>query len=245
MPDVMSIKVTENSTFQDLTNTLELYNTQNGTDFLSDFELVKIWGTDCNYSILPLYSTETVSIKDVKGISELLKSHNLISEFKLKCNRVTIQEGRSNTGEFYDADYNTVKVYVEENYPDFDVTYEKSSFSDENIVKVTPETDMPCIERVKVSEQISKALDIHPILEIAETLFPQFSTDIDVFNSVDGDVNCDNSANIADSVLILQSIANPDSYQLSEQGKFNADIVNIGDGVTALDALELQKIESQ
>ena len=58
-----------------------------------------------------------------------------------------------------------------------------------------------------------------------------------------GDVNCDGNVSVADAVAILQFIGNRDRYPLKEQGKKNADVN--GDGaVTALDALEIQKMDS-
>lgn len=57
-----------------------------------------------------------------------------------------------------------------------------------------------------------------------------------------GDATCDNEVNVADAVLIMQCLANPNEYKLSEQGKKNADVCNVGDGVTAMDALSIQKI---
>ena len=59
-----------------------------------------------------------------------------------------------------------------------------------------------------------------------------------------GDANCDGNVTIADAVLILQSIANPDKYKLTEQGRTNADVVGDSDGVTANDALIIQQVES-
>lgn len=69
-----------------------------------------------------------------------------------------------------------------------------------------------------------------------------------------GDANCDNVVSLADSVLILQSIASPDQYDIdgsnsghiTKQGKINADVEGGtdgmgGDGVTSMDALKIQK----
>ena len=56
-----------------------------------------------------------------------------------------------------------------------------------------------------------------------------------------GDANVDQEVNVADAVLIMQSLSNPNEYKLSEQGKKNADVVG-GDGVTAKDALAIQLI---
>ena len=59
--------------------------------------------------------------------------------------------------------------------------------------------------------------------------------------SIKGDANCDGLMNMADVVMIMQSLANPDKYQLSDTGRENADIIG-NDGVTNLDALQIQKI---
>ena len=55
-----------------------------------------------------------------------------------------------------------------------------------------------------------------------------------------GDVNTDGKVSIADAVLIMQSLSNPNEYKLSEQQILNADVVDVGDGITAKDALAIQ-----
>ncbi|MGB4093376.1 MAG: leucine-rich repeat protein [Ruminococcus flavefaciens] len=55
-----------------------------------------------------------------------------------------------------------------------------------------------------------------------------------------GDANVDGDVNMADSVLIMQSVSSPDSYSLTENGKKNADVTGGGDGVTNKDALAIQ-----
>lgn len=67
----------------------------------------------------------------------------------------------------------------------------------------------------------------------------------DETNVVYGDADEDGEVNINDAVFIMQSIANPDKYKLTEQGKNNADVYNRGDGVTNSDALTIQKVESR
>lgn len=59
-----------------------------------------------------------------------------------------------------------------------------------------------------------------------------------------GDANCDEKVTIADAVLIMQSISNPDSYKISERGIMNADVYNRGDGITSADALTIQEVEA-
>ena len=58
-----------------------------------------------------------------------------------------------------------------------------------------------------------------------------------------GDANCDSEVNMADAVFIMQSIANPDKYKLSEQGEKNADVNGTGDGISNKDALTIQRFK--
>ena len=56
-----------------------------------------------------------------------------------------------------------------------------------------------------------------------------------------GDANEDGEVNMADAVKIMQAVTNPDKYQLSDWGEFNADIFDTGSGVTQMDACQLQR----
>ncbi len=58
-----------------------------------------------------------------------------------------------------------------------------------------------------------------------------------------GDANVDGSVNISDAVLIMQSIANPDEFKVSDQGKLNGDVIDNGSGLTNVDALAIQYVE--
>ncbi len=60
-------------------------------------------------------------------------------------------------------------------------------------------------------------------------------------NIVAGDANCDGDVTMADAAAIFQSIGNPDKYALSAQGRKNADVSGGGDGITAADAIAVQK----
>ena len=61
---------------------------------------------------------------------------------------------------------------------------------------------------------------------------------------IPGDANGDKKVSVADSVVILQSIANRDKYKLSLVGKANGD-VDGEDGITANDALMIQKLDAK
>ncbi len=60
-----------------------------------------------------------------------------------------------------------------------------------------------------------------------------------------GDANMDGKVTIADSTAILQSIGNPDKYELSEMGYINADCYEQGNGVTANDAIAIQMYDAK
>ncbi|MCM1474427.1 MAG: dockerin type I repeat-containing protein, partial [Muribaculaceae bacterium] len=61
--------------------------------------------------------------------------------------------------------------------------------------------------------------------------------------TVYGDANEDGKVNVADAVLIMQALSNPDEYKLTENGSKNADVVGNSDGVTTKDALAIQMID--
>ena len=64
-----------------------------------------------------------------------------------------------------------------------------------------------------------------------------------------GDANCDNNVNMADVVLIMQSLVNPDKFgingsettHITRAGMDNADVEQSGNGITNNDALSIQK----
>ena len=58
-----------------------------------------------------------------------------------------------------------------------------------------------------------------------------------------GDANCDGKVSVADAVAILQSIGNPDKFELNTQGRVNADVDGIV-GITANDALMIKKYDA-
>ena len=59
-----------------------------------------------------------------------------------------------------------------------------------------------------------------------------------------GDANCDGNTDISDAVLIMQFLANPEKYPISQKGLANADCVDVPDGVRSIDALAVQMVEA-
>ncbi|MBR2955015.1 MAG: glycoside hydrolase family 9 protein [Ruminococcus sp.] len=60
-----------------------------------------------------------------------------------------------------------------------------------------------------------------------------------------GDANLDGDVTIADAAAILQHLGNFDKYALSKKGTLSADCYNPGSGITAADALAVQKFDAK
>ena len=108
--------------------------------------------------------------------------------------------------------------------------------------------DIDLADEITEDEEFELALDIVDRLEIDLPiswaaiyceLIPR--TEIDLLNSVEGDANSDSEVGISDVTYIMQSMADPDAYVFDAQQSFNADVTGSNDGVTAEDALVIQK----
>ncbi|MDE5765357.1 MAG: dockerin type I repeat-containing protein [Ruminococcus sp.] len=65
----------------------------------------------------------------------------------------------------------------------------------------------------------------------------------DVSVTLAGDTNCDGEISVADATLLLQYIGNKDKYNLTENGKANADVDGVA-GISAVDALTIQMYDA-
>ena len=82
----------------------------------------------------------------------------------------------------------------------------------------------------------------------AQKYAEQYDIDFSALSFISGDANLDGMVNLADVVLIMQSLANPSKYgingsepsHITLQGINNADVIG-NDGMTNLDALTIQK----
>ena len=79
---------------------------------------------------------------------------------------------------------------------------------------------------------------------IALTALPFAGMAASAAEAVYGDVNLDGKVTLADSLAILQFIANEEKYALNDQQKDNADVFNRGDGITAMDSMSIQKYDT-
>ena len=125
-----------------------------------------------------------------------------------------------------------------ENYLlDNNIKYSRSNDSEYTYIKLLGDE----YECMHYATDIKKNLGLSvsmPLLEYSVSV-------TDVVNelpepTLSGDADCDGKVNINDAVFVMQSIANPDKYQLSWQGKANADID--GNGITLSDAIAIQEM---
>ena len=106
--------------------------------------------------------------------------------------------------------------------------------------------DVDLSEPLKFDYDLS---DVSMIRIVAEGIYGKFAiTDIEVTPEksdaeevIYGDANEDKSVDLSDAVLIMQSLANPSKFKLTDHGKKNADCSGNGDGITNSDALSIQK----
>lgn len=83
-----------------------------------------------------------------------------------------------------------------------------------------------------------------PVKTTATTAVSSSSTDV-FRGTLAGDANVDKKVTLADSLAILQYVANEDKYPLTEEGKLNADCYNPGDGITANDSVAVQRYDTK
>ncbi|MCM1315724.1 MAG: hypothetical protein NC205_01880 [Prevotella sp.] len=60
---------------------------------------------------------------------------------------------------------------------------------------------------------------------------------------ITGDANGDGKVSVADAVLIMQALSNPEEFSIKKDCAEAADVVNKGDGITSMDALAIQMID--
>jgi len=92
-------------------------------------------------------------------------------------------------------------------------------------------------------ENVYKAETPEPVTTTSETTTTaaETTTTTAESNILYGDANLDGNVDVSDAVLIMQSLANPSKYKLTEQGRKNGDVQGGEDGITVRDALSIQK----
>ncbi|MBR5682828.1 MAG: endo-1,4-beta-xylanase [Ruminococcus sp.] len=117
--------------------------------------------------------------------------------------------------------------------------YQPKSFYND-IIALTKKIDPPSYEEEVVTTTTTTTA---PVVTTTTTTVPAKDLKELLNEKVSkwGDGNCDGGIDMADAVIIMQSLANPNKYSLTDQGKFNADVYEAGAGITTIDAYTIQK----
>ncbi len=229
------------------------YFSKDGSDFRYHIE----FNMQTAYEQARKIKKEVQKITDVKNIElipSVYKIQPMYTFMLTYCPELPQTFGYGIKGVTLDEIKETLENYVAENDLDYTVelftgNYEMISLIERGHYygyKLVPKGEVSFADQGKLCKQIYDDLGYNtwysPDMMESDSAGGTYASDsIDMSDNVDGDANCDGKYTIADSTAILQSLGNPDKYGLSLQGEFNADIYNVGDGVTPMDALEVQK----
>ena len=111
-----------------------------------------------------------------------------------------------------------------------------------NVYYLIPKKELSTMEHIELAEDIYEETGLRPFgyeLESAGSPGGYTGANLDLTDYLNGDANRDKITTIADAAAIMQAIANPDKYALSDLGEFNADFAC--DGLTVDDAVAIQK----
>lgn len=142
---------------------------------------------------------------------------------------LTVKEVQAIFNKFFEENNMDAKCVTSINYP-----IEYPSLVIEYVIETNTITGPQIVEFAEKNSIDRTLFTVAPI----ENGVPMIRYDVGV--NVHGDANCDGKTTVADSVAILQHIANRDKYGLSSQGLINADVDDEA-GVTANDARALQE----
>ena len=173
----------------------------------------------------------------------LLKNAGYVDSFVIPGEYFQIVEFNSNTAPLgyviSDEKLKEVEDYVNENELG-QLEFVTKYFNPNSIYTLNFDKEISLNEKLDISLKLCKEIGIIMNYEVPESVMDKVGIgDVDVFNAINGDANCDSTATMADAAAILQAIGNPDKYALSDQGEFNADYAC--DGLTADDAIAIQK----
>ena len=191
---------------------------------------------------------ETPTMKEAVEWLDFLKEQKLITSGSLITNRYQIiflfSENNKGVNQYtvtIDSDlYERFSEFAESQLDGFHTEITKTGKTSYHVELVPPD-GAALTEQIEAAQKVYEALGLAPNYLCPTANSSTGGGSIDVFNAVKGDANCDGKVTLADSVAILQSIANKDKYALSEQGRFNGDISGAYDGITAADARVIQE----
>lgn len=188
------------------------------------------------------YDINIPNQEKAKEVCAFLKEQNMIDSFIYVTDKCYINDFYTPyILSYYSKEKEKLEKYIAEN--NIDYTIEDDTYEEGNVVKLIPNKEKSIRELVETAKNIYNDMGLKIYLNDTPALArPMLSSEIDVYNYVSGDANCDGETTVADATTILQYLGNADKYPLDAQGKFNGDMNN--DGITATDALEIQILDA-
>ncbi len=257
MNDRIYLNVKEGITASELGGLLKEFRTENG-DSLQIYAN-NSFNKEFSYYITPsVFKTneplKQISSNDARKVKELLTKDDFVTDVVYTSDVCNPANGVMDLTYFYypnqyykekdDDKKNEIKAeteqiisnYVSDNNLDISLEFVPKGENTAHI-SVIPNTNLSLNEILLIAEQIIDNCNIYPEVGWQVSTNEDFSA-VDLLNAVDGDTNCDAQMDMADAVLIMQALANPNKYSISAQGSFNADLN--GDGITVGDAQAIQ-----
>lgn len=220
-----------------------------GEDYTKvQFYLEPNYHTGTSYYLKRAIAMEIPTMKEAVEWLDFLKEQKLITSGRLITNRYQVismfSENNKGVNQYtadIDSDlYERFSEFAESQLDGFHTEITRTGKTTYHVELVPPD-GATLAEQIEAAQKVYEALGLAPNYLSPAANSSTGGGSIDVFNAVKGDANCDGRATVADSVAILQSIANADKYALSLQGRFNGDINGDYDGITAADARALQE----
>ena len=189
---------------------------------------------------------ENISLEQASKIKKKINDISVIEKFCYNSPGVSYDYHQRYMTHYVDIsgnDKEIIETFISDN--DLKCHFEPFSFvpgeTNTNHFLVVPDDDITTTEHYDIANSIYKETGILPYIEYFETFQGTSETTIDLHNNIDGDANDDGKLALSDAVAIMQTVGNPDTYGLTAQGEYNADITGDKDGITNLDALTVQR----
>ncbi len=184
-----------------------------------------------------------LTYEQVRRIKEVLDNTGEIQDFRYIKKSVSYCHTRSTLTPYmneYDGINNKELIanYITENNLPYHI---EENLYDDSCFEVVPDEKISIAEHYELSQRIYKELNILPWILVPTRVNVSEDIIIDLHNNIDGDANNDGTLALSDAIAILQNVGNPDSYGLTAQGEYNADIAGDFDGITNADALAVQR----
>ena len=214
-------------------------NIRNAQTFDQDYQLLETFYNTRFGNV----TSQMKNYMSLQGDLATVTVNNDGSKGSVKFNTINLDDSLSTWSGKYYTDYPvTAKAVAKEGY-----TFDHWEVTGANVADTrSAEITVPVSEGVTI-KAVYTAGAAQPVTTTTTTTTATTTTTTTTSTAVPtgmiklGDTNCDGTVELADAILIMQSLANPNKYTLTDQGKRNADVDKATEGLTSNDALKIQE----